>query len=41
MNKYEVTFSYVNYDENDDIYDGEPVEFSIEADCKECAIEVT
>ncbi len=39
MNKYEVEFTYLTYDENDDIHDGGPVQFTIEADCKECAFE--
>ena len=39
MNKYEVEFSYVNYDMDDNDYDGGPVQFSIDADCKECAFE--
>ena len=39
MNKYEVEFSYVNYDVDDNTHDGGPVQFTIEADCKECAFE--
>ena len=39
MNKYEVEFSYVNYDADDNEHDGGPVQFSIDADCKECAFE--
>ena len=37
MKKYEVEFSYVNYDVNDNTHDGGPVQFTIEADSKECA----
>lgn len=39
MNKYEVEFSYVNYDVDDNTHNGGPVQFSIDADCKECAFE--
>ena len=39
MKKYDVEFSYVNYDVDDNDHDGGPVQFSIDADCKECAFE--
>ncbi|MBQ2204933.1 MAG: hypothetical protein II411_03470 [Lachnospiraceae bacterium] len=39
MVKYEVEFSYVNYDVDDNVHNAGPLQFSIEADCKECAFE--
>ena len=39
MKKYEVSFVYASFDEGKDMYDGGPIEFTIEAECKEDAFE--
>ncbi len=39
MKKYEVSFAYASFDEDKDMYDGGPIEFTIESECKEDAFE--
>lgn len=39
MKKYEVSFAYASFDEDKDMYDGGPIEFTIEAESKEDAFE--